>query len=92
MIGIDLNVESQRTKKNRGFLPRGQRLQKFETMYIGDYEFVNISSFAVLNKKLWLEEDGDLKKNDPLYSFKFIRKLKIDTKCYHLLAITLYPT
>ena len=62
-------------------------------MYIGDYEYVNISSFAVLGKKLWLEDDGDLNRNDPLYcSNSFSRKLKTDTKCYHLLAITLRPT
>ena len=44
-----------------------------ETLYIGDYEHVNISSFAVLGIKLWLEEDGNLNRNDPLYSFKFIQ-------------------
>ena len=44
-----------------------------ETLYIGDYEYVNIFSFAVLDIKVWLEEDGDLDKNDPLYSFKFIK-------------------
>ena len=44
-----------------------------ETLYIGDYGYVNISSFAVLNVKLWLEEDGDLNRSDPLYSFKFIQ-------------------
>ena len=42
-----------------------------ETMYIGDYEYVNISRFAVLGIKLWLEEDGDL--SDSIYSFKFIQ-------------------
>ena len=42
-----------------------------ETLYIGDYEYVNISSFAVLGIKLWLEEDSDLNRNDPVYSFKF---------------------
>ena len=44
-----------------------------ETLHIGDYEHVSISSFAVLSIKLWLEEDGDLNRNDPLYSFKFIQ-------------------
>ena len=44
-----------------------------ETLYTDDYEYVNISSFAVLGIKLWLEEDGDLNRNDPLYSFKFIQ-------------------
>ena len=58
-------------------------------MYIGDYQYVNISSFAVLGIKLWLEEDGDLNRNNPLYSFRFIQsKAQIDTKCYHLLTIT----
>ena len=56
-----------------------------ETLYIGDYEYVNTSSFAVMGIKLWLEEDGDLNRNDPLYSFKFIQwKAQIDTKCYNL--------
>ena len=52
-----------------------RRLQnlRYETLYIGDYEYVNISSFAVLGIKLWLEEDGDLNRNDPLYLFKFIQ-------------------
>ena len=39
----------------------------------------------MLGIKLWLEEDGDLNRNDPLYSFKFIQsEVKIDTKRYHL--------
>ena len=44
-----------------------------ETLYIGDYEYVIISSFAVLGIKIWLEEDGNLNRNDPSYSFKFIQ-------------------
>ena len=44
-----------------------------ETLFIGDYEYVNISSFAVLGMKLWLEEDGDFDRNDPLCSFTFIQ-------------------
>ena len=39
----------------------------------GDYEYVNISSFAALGIKLWLEEECDLNRNIPLYSFKFIQ-------------------
>ena len=56
-----------------------------DTLYVGNYECVNISSFAVLGIKLWLEED--------IHSNSFSQKFKIDTKCYiyHLLAITLYP-
>ena len=44
-----------------------------ETLYIGDSEYVNISSFAVLDIKLSLEEDDDLNRNDPIYSFKFVQ-------------------
>ena len=46
---------------------------RYKTLCVGDYEYVNISSFAVLGMKLWLEEDGDLNRNDPLYSFQFIQ-------------------
>ena len=54
-----------RLKKSR-FSPKGPTHPKklrCETLYIGDYEYVNISSFAVLGKKLWLEEDCDLNRN-----------------------------
>ena len=44
-----------------------------ETLNIRDYENVNISSFGVLGIKIWLEEDGDFNRNDPLYSFKSIQ-------------------
>ena len=44
-----------------------------ETLYIADYEYINITSFAVLDIKLWLEKDSDLDTNHPLYSFKFIQ-------------------
>ena len=44
-----------------------------ETLHIDNYEYVNISSFAVLNIQLWLEEDGALNRNETLYSFKFIQ-------------------
>ena len=58
------------------FFPQGtddSKNLRCETLYIGDYEYVNTSSFAMLGIKLWLEEDGDLNRNDPLYSFKFIQ-------------------
>ena len=76
MTRICLNVKSQRTKKSR-FSPKGQttpKILRYETLYIGagDYEYVNISSFAVLGIMLWLEEDSDLSRNDYLYSFKLI--------------------
>ena len=43
------------------------------TQYIGDCEYVKIFSFAVFGINLRLEEDGDLNRNDPLYSFNFIQ-------------------
>ena len=61
--------------KTSKFSPRGtddSKNLRCETLYIGDYEYVNISSFAVLNIKLSLEEDGDLNRNDSLYPFRFI--------------------
>ena len=90
MIRICLNFKFQRTKK---IYVSSQRSDEFknlrcETVYIGDYEHLNISSFAVLGIKLWLEEDGDLNRNDPLYSFS--RKLKIDTKCYTV-SVSFWP-
>ena len=42
-----------------------------ETLYISDYEYVNISTFALSGIKLWHEEDGDLNTHQPLYSFRF---------------------
>ena len=68
-------MKSQRTK-NIEVISLGTDDSKnltCETLYIGDYVFVNISSFAVLGRKLWLEKDGDLNRNDPLYSFIFIQ-------------------
>ena len=68
--GQKIEVFSQGTEDSKNF--------KCETLYIGDYEYVNIFSFAVLGIKLWMEEDGNLNRNDPFYSFS--RKRKIDTK------------
>ena len=92
VIRICFNVKSQWTKKIEVFSQGtgDSKILRCETPYIGDYEYVNISSFAVLGIKLRLEEDGDLNRNDPLYSFS--QKLKIATEYCHLLAITLYPT
>ena len=75
MIRICLNIKSQRTKEIEVFSQGtdDSKNLRCETLYIGDYEYVNISSFAVLGIKLWLEEDDDLNRNDPLYSFKFIQ-------------------
>ena len=44
-----------------------------ETLYISVYECVNISTFALSDVKLWLEEDGDINTHHPLYSFRFIQ-------------------
>ena len=75
MIRTCLNVKSKGTKKVEVFsqgIDDSKNL-RCETLYIGNYEYVNISSSAVLGKKLWLGEDGDLNRNYPLYSFKFIQ-------------------
>ena len=62
MIRICLNVKSQRTIKIEVFSQRtdDSKNLRCETLYIGDHGYVNISSFAVLGIKIWLEEDGDL--------------------------------
>ena len=75
MIRICLSAKSQQTKKVEVFSQENDdsKILTCETMYIGDYENVNISSFAVLGKKLRLEEGGDINRNDPLYSFKFFQ-------------------
>ena len=75
VIRICFNVKSIRTKQVEVFSQgtEDSKSLRCETLYISDYEYVNISSFAVLGIKLWLEEDGDLNRNDPLYSFKFIQ-------------------
>ena len=75
MIRICLNVKSQRTKKIKVFSQGTDDSKNIrcETVYIGDKECVNIFSFDVVGIKLWLEEDGDLNRNDPLYLFKFIQ-------------------
>ena len=75
VIRICLNVKSKRTKKLQVFSQGTDDSKNLRcgTLYIGDYEYVNISIFAVLGIKLWLEEDGDLNRNDPLHSFKFIQ-------------------
>ena len=46
---------------------------KCETLYIADYEYVNIASFAVSDVKVWFEGDSDLDTDCPSYSFKFIQ-------------------
>ena len=75
MIRICLNVKSQQNRKIE-VLSQGtddSKNLRCENLYIGDYEYANISSFAVLGIKLWLEEDCDSYRNDPLYSFKSIQ-------------------
>ena len=75
MIRISLNIKSQWANKIEVFTQEtdDSKNLRCETLYIGDYIYVNTSNFAVLGIKLWLEEDGDLNRNDPLYSFKFIQ-------------------
>ena len=62
MIRIWLNVKSQQIR-NIYVFSQGigdSKNLRYETLYIGDDEYVNISSFAVLGIKLWLEENGGL--------------------------------
>ena len=78
MNRISLNVKFQGTKKSR-FLQKVQEKAadsknlRRETLYISVYECVNISIFALLDVKLWLEEDGNVNTHHPLYSFIFIQ-------------------
>ena len=62
VIRICLNVKYQRTKNIEVFSQRTEDYKNLrcESLYIGDYKYVDISSFAVLGIKLWLEEDGNL--------------------------------
>ena len=53
------------------FSPRDSKNLRCETLSIADYEYVNISSFAVLDIKLYLGAHGDLHIDHPSYSFKF---------------------
>ena len=73
MIRISLNVKSQGTKIIEIFSQGTDDSKTLRCEYIADYECVNISSFAVLGIKLWLEEDGNLDIDRSLYSFKFIQ-------------------
>ena len=72
VITICLNVKSTQTNKIVVFSQGtdDSKNLRCETLYIGDYEYVNIPSFAVLGIRLKLEEDGDLNRNDPLYSIQ----------------------
>ena len=67
---------------------------RYETLYIGNYIFVNISSFAVLGIKLWPEGNGNSNRNSPLYSFKFIlsKGQNLYKMSLYLLTMTLYLT
>ena len=74
-------------KKSR-FLQKGQEQAddsknlRCETLYISVYECVNISTFALSDVKLWLEEDGDVNTHHHLiyiHSDLFSQGLKIDT-------------
>ena len=65
--GLKIEVFSQGTDDSKNW--------RCETLYIADHEYINITSFAVLDIKLWLEEDSDLDTDCPLYSFNFIQSM-----------------
>ena len=95
VIRIYLTVKSRRTKKIKVFsqVTDDSKNLKCEALYVGNYEYVNISSFDVLGIKLWLEDDGELNRMILyIHSDSFSRKLRIDTKCRHLLVKTLYAS
>ena len=75
VIRISLSVKSQGTEKIEVFSQGtdDSKNLRCETLYTADYEHINITSFAVLDIKLRLEEDSDLDTDCPLYSFKFIQ-------------------
>ena len=69
LIRISLSVKSQGAKQSR-FPPQetdDSKNLRCETLYTADHEYINITSFAVLDIKLWLEEDSDLDTDHPLY-------------------------
>ena len=71
---MSFNVKFQ--EANLTFYHRGLKNAKnlrCETLFTADYEDIRIYSFAVLDTNLWLEEDGGLHTDNPLYSFKFIQ-------------------
>ena len=78
MNRISLNVKSQGTEKS-GFLQKVQEQAddsknlRRGTLYISIYECVNISTFALSDVKLWLEEDGNVNTHHPLYSRIFVQ-------------------
>ena len=72
MIRIVYSVKSQEAKKSR-FFPQGMDEAKYLRRYIANYEYVNISSFAVLDIELRLEKEGDLHTYRLRFSFKFIQ-------------------
>ena len=63
MIRICLNVKYEWTKKIEVFSQGSDDSKNLrcETLYIGDQKYVNISSFAGLDLKLWMGEDGHYK-------------------------------
>ena len=71
VIRICLNVKEKIEVFSQG--TSDSKNLRCETLFIGNYEYVNFSGFAVFGITLWLEEDGDLNRHDPLYSFKFIQ-------------------
>ena len=68
MVRISLNAKPQGTKKIEIFSQwtDDSKNLRCETLHIADYEYVNIFSFAMLDIKLWLEENDDLN-TDHLY-------------------------
>ena len=71
IIRISLNSKSRGTEKIEVFSQGtdDSKTLTCETLYVADYECVSISSFAVLDIKLQLEEDTNSGTDFLLYSF-----------------------
>ena len=69
-----LNFKSLANEKVKIFSQGTYNFQNLwnETLITADYEYVKISSFALLKTKLWLKEGDDLWTDDLWYSMKFI--------------------
>ena len=60
-----MNVESQGTEQVKLFSQGTSDAQnlRYETLAAANYEYVKISSFAMLDMKFWMNEDDDLHTN-----------------------------
>ena len=65
VIRISLNVKSQGANNSKHL--------RCKILYIVDYEYVNITGFAVLDVRLGLEEENELVTDQPLFKFTSLK-------------------